>query len=282
MANDLSIVRLPHPRGPLGLLVASLRITLLSPLHVLRGRRLIGLALLAIVPPAIIAIALALGHRGAGGPGSFREGINLFYINAVVPLVALFLAGSAIGDDVDDGTVLYLRLRPVPRSSIVIGRFLAAWISTLALVVPSLLALYLLQVGSVGFEFITKYSGLLVGAIVANMLGAAAYCAMFLFLGLFTRRGVVYGVIFVSIQDAILAIPGPGSWLSVNLFVATVLDHFGVASDLFVRKLEHLDEIGYAPTYGMALLMVFGIVGVLLAATSAIFASNEYLEKPGE
>ena len=42
-----------------------------------------------------------------------------------------------MGDDIDNGTILYLRLRPLQRASIVIGRYVACSLSATVLLAPA-------------------------------------------------------------------------------------------------------------------------------------------------
>lgn len=282
MTFDLASIAAPNRKAPLSLPVAIARITLVSPLHVLRGRRLLALGVLAFLAPALVLLLRSLGVRDVVGAEMYRNFVSAFYVNGVFPLTCLFLGAAAIGDDIDDGTMLYLRLRPLPRAAIVFGRFLAAVLSSLAIFVPSLVILYVLQVGGSGGEFVGRYWKLCLGACLGSVAATIGYCAMFLLLGLIARRAVIYGVILTTIQGALLNVVGPAAWLSVNLYTLTILDHFGMNGDDIGQVLLALDDGGYLPSYAMSWAAPLGGAFVLLAIASAMFASREYMEKPGE
>lgn len=282
MTFDLASIAAPPRSAPLSLLSAIARVTVISPLHVLRGRRLLALGLLSMLAPALVLLLRSFGVRDVVGAEMFRNFVSAFYVNGVFPLTCLFLGAAAIGDDIDDGTILYLRLRPMPRAAIVFGRYLAAVLSSLALFLPSLAVLYLLQVGGVGMEYLASYRSLLGGAMLGAVTSTLGYCAIFLLLGLVTRRAVIYGVIVIILQGALLAVQGPAAWLSVNLYTLTVLSHFGVNGEEIESVLMFLDDGGYLPSFQTALLAIAAKSTALLALASLVFANREYMEKPGE
>ena len=100
---------------------------LLIRLQTTRGR-LIGLGLLSGA-----SILLAIITRGADDPS--RAGAELlaeYGLGVVAPVCTLWLGASAIGDLVEDRTLVYLWLRPIPRWQL--GA--AAVASTLVIVAP--------------------------------------------------------------------------------------------------------------------------------------------------
>ena len=60
-------------------------------------------------------------------------------VRTVLPLVALVLGTAALGSELEDGTAVYLMIKPVPRWRIVGAKMLVAAGLTVALVVPSTL-----------------------------------------------------------------------------------------------------------------------------------------------
>ena len=136
--------------GPLSFPGAAFRVARIAPFHTLRGRRLISLAVLLALPILVATVFVAYGRTGALGLRGFLDMLFGFYFGISIPMTMLFLGAGAIGDDMEDGTILYLRLRPVPRPSIVFGRYLALWLSGLTLIVPAVTLLYAVQVGSRG------------------------------------------------------------------------------------------------------------------------------------
>ena len=88
------------------------------------GRRAWIMLLLAAIP-----LLFALIYRLAGGeeaPTEFGDGLTShLIISTILPLVMLVLATAAFGNELDDRTLPYLILKPLPRWKIVLPKLLA-------------------------------------------------------------------------------------------------------------------------------------------------------------
>jgi len=114
----------------------------------------------------------------------------------LVPIVSLVFAAAALGDTREDGTLVYLWLRPMKRWPIVVGAWLAAVTVSLPLVViPMSVSAYLHDVGS----------ELVIGAALGSVIGVVAYSAMFVLLGLFVKNGIVWGLAYIIIWEGVVA-----------------------------------------------------------------------------
>src|SRR5688572_29911822 len=68
------------------------------------------------------------------------------YLRFVVPALGVFYGTALIADEVEDKTITYLFTRPVPRSSILIGKYLAYLVCTTLVVLPSVMIVFFLLV----------------------------------------------------------------------------------------------------------------------------------------
>ena len=93
--------------------------------------RLLALGLLGLVGLAI-GLAIGLGDVTDRLDASTNM-INAFGLSLYVPVVTLVFASAALGDPAEDGTLVYLWLRPVPRWQIVAGTVLATLTVTMPL-----------------------------------------------------------------------------------------------------------------------------------------------------
>src|SRR5256712_421741 len=154
------------PRTAPTLLGSAARILDLSLGQMLWSRRSIFLGLL-LGGPVLLAIALRVvdtlyrsgfqinGAR-AGGAAIFGMMIWLLYIRFIVPVLGVFYGTSLIADEVDDKTITYLFTRPIPRSAVLFGKYLAYLACTVLLILPSVVLVYLLLApigGSLGAAF---------------------------------------------------------------------------------------------------------------------------------
>jgi ABC-2 type transport system permease protein len=114
----------------------------------------------------------------------------------LVPIVSLVFAAASFGDTREDGTLVYLWLRPMKRWPIVLGAWLASITVSLPLVViPMSVSAYLHDVGS----------DLVVGAALGSFVGVLAYSALFVLLGLFVKNGIVWGLAYIIIWEGVVA-----------------------------------------------------------------------------
>ena len=117
----------------------------------------------------------------------------------MLPIVSLVFAAAVLGDTREDGTLVYLWLRPMSRLSIVIGAWLAALTAALPLtVIPSVLMAVLFDAGS----------DLVVAALIASIIGVLAYSALFVFLGLLVKNGIVWGLVYILVWEGFVALLG--------------------------------------------------------------------------
>jgi ABC-2 type transport system permease protein len=148
--------------------------------------------------------ALALLTRAAGDP-FFRENdyadvVTQLVIPTVTSFIALVVAASAFGEEREDGSILYLAATPLSRLNIVAAKVLAAWITTLVLLVPALVGVALLGQGVDGAGFsIHVYTWLGIA------LAAAAYAAVFVLLSLTIRRAVIAGILYIALWEGSIA-----------------------------------------------------------------------------
>ncbi|MEA3511771.1 MAG: ABC transporter permease subunit [Actinomycetota bacterium] len=158
----------------------------------LRRAIIFGLAALA---PALVFLLTAQALVDEAALDRFLSMVVGLYFPLLVPIVALIISASALGDERRDGTLSFLVLRPIPRLVISGSKFLGA-----VLVASGLNALggaalgivYGIETGS--WDVVTP---LVVGGIVASMV----YASLFVPLGFFTDRAVLIGLAFVFIFE---------------------------------------------------------------------------------
>ena len=107
-------------------------------------RRTLALVLLSLAP-VLMALVFSLAADADADPHSFYSRlVQRLFIPVITALVALIVGVSAMGDEREDGTILYLAATPLPRLGIVVAKILAAWTVCVALLVPSVVVCGLL------------------------------------------------------------------------------------------------------------------------------------------
>jgi ABC-2 type transport system permease protein len=161
----------------------------------LLGRRRTFLMILLVALPVLIALLVRL----ADSRMDVDRILDAMLVRTVLPLVALVMGTAALGSELEDGTAVYLIIKPVPRWRIVGAKMLVAAGLTVALVVPSALLTGLL-IGGTGPALDTT-----LGFAVAAAVGGSAYACAFVGLSAFTSRALVIGLAYTMIWEGVLA-----------------------------------------------------------------------------
>jgi ABC-2 type transport system permease protein len=188
--------------------------TLVARTQLTRGRliSLVGLGALAIV----LGLAIAVGESNTQISDTLDMTDN-YGLRLLAPVVALILGSAALGDFVDDRTLVYMWLRPVPRWEIAAGAALASMGTALPLVViPVTLAAYL------GSADTTVALAAAASATVATL----GYTGVFLAIGFKVRRALVWGIAYILIWENFLARSVSFcAKLSVSIYARSLLEH---------------------------------------------------------
>lgn len=167
--------------------------------QLLRQRRTLLLWILAALP-----VALALLFRITGGSPeenpNFAVGVLAHFIMIMVlPLTALVVGTAALGQDLEDGTIVYLIAKPIPRWTVVLAKILAAWfVTTLVSWISIVAAGAIILAGHEDIEMIPAF---MAAALVASL----TYSALFVMLSIRTGRALIIGLAYVFVWEALLS-----------------------------------------------------------------------------
>ena len=211
--------------------------------------RLAGLGLLGAV--AVVIGVFIRASNPFNRPGAAWSLVDTYGLSLLVPVVALLFATAALGDLAEDGTLVYLWLRPVQRRWIAI----CAVAASVTVAVP--VAVIPLLVG-------TAISGggwrLVAAAATASTLATVAYSAVFCGLGLRVRRALAWGLAYLLIWEEAVARVSHGA-ARASLFVS--------AGSIAARIARHSPpRNAVAWTTGLAFALVVTAVAVYLTARS--------------
>src|SRR5216683_5772972 len=95
----------------------------------LRGRRLIVLSVLFLLPSVLAVIVKITAGSPPPGELEFAFVFNLIP-HALVTLTALLYAAGIVRDEVEEQTLTYLLLRPLPRWALYVTKLLVTWLVT--------------------------------------------------------------------------------------------------------------------------------------------------------
>jgi len=165
--------------------------------------------LLALVTRLTLSTGSAvvqINGRQIGSETVFSTAITLLYLRFIVPAIGVFYGTSLIADEVEDKTITYLFIRPIPRGAIVLGKYLAYLLCVTSVVLPSAAVVFMVMVP---FQDMAPLFGSFVRDLGVLALGLAAYGAVFLWAGALFRRPLVGGLLFVFGWEQLAAVlPG--------------------------------------------------------------------------
>jgi ABC-type transport system involved in multi-copper enzyme maturation permease subunit len=259
-------------RGP-SFWTAALRVFDLSLGQMLWSRRTIFLALVVGSPLALGVLFRVLESFGIGprmgqsimsGATVFGGMIWLLYLRFIVPVLGVFYGTSLVADEVDDKTITYLFVRPVSRAAILAGKYLAYLATTVFVVLPSVVLLYLLVV-PMGHASLADQFPALLKDLGLLALGLAAYGAIFAFIGAWLKHPLVTGLVFAfGWEQVALILPGYLRRLTVAFYLQALVPH-AMPADGISGALQSLFREVPSATVSVAWLLGYTIVFVYLA-----------------
>jgi len=247
----------------------------LSMNRMIRSRRTVMMALLALLPvaPALFAVVFVSLRQSIGTTG-FALATDLFqalYLNFVLLAITLFFGTSLIGDELDDKTITYLFVRPIPRATIYLGKFLSGVLIASLLIVPSaILTFAILSTLDPASEVVSHLS-IFARDILILLLGTLVYCALYGFFGAFFKHPLLVGIIFTLVWESVITyIPGYIHRFTVLHYLQSLLPH---ASGQ--RGIQELFGQPTSPFVSVITLILIG--GAFLGLSCWTVARKEYV-----
>ncbi|MEU5528303.1 ABC transporter permease subunit [Micromonospora chersina] len=172
---------------------------------------------LLLLPLPGLLLALAILSRSLGvDPGEWGPAVLVgLGLAVVLPVVALIVGTGVLGAEIDDGTVVHILTKPLPRWQIVLPKLaVATGVTAVTVAVPLYVAGVLAHSVRLGLALAAAAS-----------IGALAYCAFFVALSLLTRRPVLLGLVYVLIWEGLLGNFVSGTKvLSIQQYVIALAD----------------------------------------------------------
>jgi len=271
-------------RHATSLWASAARVFDLSLAQMLWSRRSVFLGVL-VGGPVLLAVALriaatlyASGFRinGAEAAGSsiFGMMIWLLYIRFIVPVLGVFYGTSLIADEVEDKTITYLFTRPIPRSAVIYGKYLAYLVCTVLLVLPSVMLVFFLIV-PIGGSSIGAAFPSLVADLGMLAVGLAAYGAVFALVGTRLKRPLVVGLVFAfGWEPAVLLFPGYLRRLTVAYYLQALVAHEMPQDSAVSMLLQVFHEV---PSIFVSLTCLAVIVAATLCSAGRAVEQREYV-----
>jgi len=238
----------------------------------LRQNRLILVAVITFLP-VVIPLAIAFLSRSAfadEGNVIFVELMEKAHINTLAPLLALFFASMLVGEDVEMQVLPYVLTRPQPRSTWVLGRFIAYMVVASTTLFGSILLTFAGCTALTGLHFDADGLTLLAEYSLVAFMALLTYGALAAFLGAYTKRPIVYGVLLLyGWQRFALIIPGIIDFLTIEKYTDALLPKLATASNR--REVQTVlgtyskEFFEISATYAFCMLLTFTVLFIGLS-----------------
>jgi ABC-type transport system involved in multi-copper enzyme maturation permease subunit len=249
---------------------SAMRVFDLSLGEMLWARRTVFMAVLVVLPLLLGVVArLGAGRAAAtltingsrvGSAGLFGIILSVLYLKFIVPVLGVFYGTSLIADEVEDKTITYLFTRPIPRRSIVMGKYLAYLVCAVSMVLPSATLVFLLMVpfADMAAAFATVFRALIVLPI-----GLAAYGAVFLLGGVVLKRPLVAGLVFAFGWEPIaLVMPGYLKYFTISYHLQVLMP---ISAADTLSLLQAVSRDNSSPAASLSWLLVAVVAALALS-----------------
>ncbi len=211
---------------PLPNLTAMLWIAWFSLREMSRRRRLISLAAINLLPVAmVLIIRIWFMDKGITAQLQLSSLTHEVIIPFLIPVVAMFVGASAIGEMVEEGTIVYLWTRPIKRRSIYLGRLLAAQLVSTLVLSGSLMLCFMVMV-SAGLQVIDwPFLKLYLVTFLIILLGTFSYTSLFAAMGTFFKKPVIPAILFTFLWEGMVSeVPARVQELSLRFHLQNIIE----------------------------------------------------------
>ena len=226
--------------------------------------------------PVLLAVflrlqqVLTLSRRNMTGLFFYSNVVLPFYVQFLLLMLALFYGTSIVLEEVEGRTLPYLAARPLPRTSIILGKYASSAVLALAMIdvglVASFLALNAEQLGDLSLDLV------LLRDMTVLDLGLLCYLAFFVFLGALLKRAVLFGLLFCfGWENVLIYFPGLTQKLAIAHYLKSLIPQPPSSGFAFLRfNLEPSPPL-------TAVFVLLGLTVVFLGAACLTFSLKEYL-----
>jgi len=250
------------------------------------SKRALVFALLYALP---IALAVLIQQVGAGfkGPSvgyepAFAEFVLLFNLlpQVFIPLTALVFASGMIQDEIEDQTITFLLIRPLPRWSIYAAKLAATLLGSIILTAAATAVIFVvIGWGQPEYWGSGGGSSRMLMVITLYALSLTAYHAIFGLLSLLMRKAILLGVAYIILLEG---------WVANIDFVirkGTVMYYFRILSERWI-ELGRADDYNLnlpdAPTLQTSVLILLGTTAVTAILAMLLMSTREFRVKTPE
>ena len=217
----------------------------------------------------VLLVAGIMGYAGSQEIDALDGGASLMDIlilSFIMPIISMIHGASLIRNEIEDRSITQVITAPLDRRIAYLGYYLAlaASLSLTMLIVNAAGWLAFFAQKGIG----TDSLGILAGMSALSVIGALAYSALFLAVGVFFSKPVFFSLFYAFVWEAFIgSIPGAISHFTVKHFVRSIGSNW----------LEYGDITRYdGASVGVSLTVLAGLTVALLLMGATVFREKEY------
>jgi ABC-type transport system involved in multi-copper enzyme maturation permease subunit len=223
--------------------------------------------LLSLVPVLLMFIVRIVEPSSA--LDFFSHAMLSLYFQLLIPVLALFFGTTIVNEELDNKTLVYLTTSPVPRRSIILGKYLAAFLLLLLIIGSGFLLSFLaVAANRLGQAAAWEELGVFLGT---SMLALFCYSALFTLLGTFMKKSILIGLFFIFGWESVVQyFPGVTQKFTIIHWIKSLLPIPPGANSFLIFQLQ--------PSPALESVLVLLVAGLIfLAAAVFIFERREYI-----
>jgi ABC-2 type transport system permease protein len=207
----------------------------------IQNRRIIWMILMSIVPPGCACILLLakplLTKQGVIIADLFPQISFFLYLHFLIPLIAVFIGTAIIADEVEERTLPYLLVRPVPRRDVILAKTITGVLTIGLILCISTGLTYSLMFWYQGFGRWISNIATLLQSIGVLILGLLVYVPLFAFFGGSLKHPVLGGLLFsFGWENMIGFLPGNIKFLTVIHYLHVLFPHLQSSGSGNIRR----------------------------------------------
>ena len=251
------------------------------------------MALLMLLPAGLATLMRATARDV---PSLRLEFMFVFMLipQALLPLASLIYASGMIQDELEEQTLTYLLMRPIPRWAI----YMVKWLATLTAVIFLTVVFTAITYAAIYIRSSTPAGEVFDRCLKASLihsLSVTAYCSLFGLLSLVTRRILIVGVLYIAIFEGLFANLAFGIRLITVIYYARLIAYhtlsfaitnpYGtedIAADAWQLDVKTDPLLVQHPSMATCILTLLITSAVFTAAAAYLVSRREFYIKTPE
>lgn len=233
-------------------------------------RRLLWLSVLLLLP-LLAALAYRLSGEGEGSAW-FRETAVPMFVEFFALGLSLYLGVASLADEIEDGTIVFLFCRPVPRGLVLLAKVVAV-IGVAGIGLSASLLLVFLGCHLPDGDALWAAAPLLVRVLGVLWLEVLVYTGLFSLAGSLLRRPMLLSIIFGFGWEVTAShLPGDLPRLTLMFYLRSLLGLSPGAENMLSSLVPPLPPADAAT----ALAVLLSAAGVFISLAAWIIGRREY------